>query len=48
MNPTKHKIVERGVNRFQKWVEENLGHEESKGFTNSSELVKAEHADRDE
>ena len=41
-------MVERAVNRFQAWVKENLGMEEAKGFKNSSELVKAEHAEREE
>lgn len=41
-------MVERGVVRFQKWIKENLGEEEAKGFRNSSELVKAEHAEREE
>ena len=40
--------VKRTAKRFQEWLVENLGREESKGFVNSLELVKAEHAEREE
>lgn len=40
--------IERTCGRFIKWVEENLGREEAKGFKNAVELVKAQHAEREE
>ena len=40
--------VRRSLKRFGEWVEENLGREEAKGFKNAIELVKAEHAEREE
>ena len=40
--------IKRACKRFVEWVEENLGREEAKGFKNQIELVKAEHADREE
>ncbi len=41
-------MVERACVRFGKWVDENFGHDEAKGFHNSLALVKAEHAEREE
>jgi hypothetical protein len=40
--------IERTGARFIKWVEENLGREESKGFKNQVELIIAEHGEREE
>jgi hypothetical protein len=33
---------------FAGWVEETLGREEAKGFKNQMELIKTEHAEREE
>ncbi len=40
--------VKQGVKRFTAWVEEQLGKEPAKGFTNAANLVIAEHAEREE
>ena len=40
--------IKRACKRFVDWVEQNLGREEAKGFKNQIELVKAEHAEREE
>ncbi len=40
--------IGRALKRFGTWLEENLGREESKGFKNEIELVKAAHAGREE
>lgn len=40
--------VKRTLKRFIEWLDENLGREEAKGFKNQVELVKAEHAEREE
>ena len=40
--------INRSLKRFATWLEENLGREESKGFKNTIELVKSEHAEREE
>lgn len=40
--------INRALKRFTGWLEDNLGHEESKGFKNQIELVKAAHAEREE
>ena len=40
--------VKRACKRFGEWLDENLGREEAKGFKNAVELVKAEHAEREE
>ena len=40
--------IKRALKRFTEWLEENLGREESKGFKNALELVKAGHAEREE
>lgn len=40
--------IKRTLKRFGEWLEENLGHEEAKGFKNQIALVQAEHAEREE
>ena len=40
--------IKHALKRFTEWLEENLGREESKGFKNALELVKAGHAEREE
>lgn len=40
--------IKRACKRFGEWLEENLGHEEAKGFKNAVALVQAEHAEREE
>lgn len=40
--------INRTCKRFCEWLDENLGREEAKGFKNHVELVKAEHAEREE
>ena len=40
--------INRACKRFSEWLDENLGREEAKGFKNSVELVKVEHAEREE
>ena len=40
--------IKRTCKRFTEWLNENLGREDAKGFINALELVKAEHAEREE
>ncbi len=40
--------IKRTCKRFIEWLDENLGRDEAQGFKNSVELVKAEHAEREE
>ncbi len=40
--------IKRTCKRFIQWMDENLGRDEAQGFKNSVELVKAEHAEREE
>jgi len=40
--------VRQGVKRFTAWVEEQLGKEPAKGFTNAAALVVAAHLEREE
>jgi len=40
--------IKRALKRFSEWLDENLGREEAKGFQNAIELVKVEHAEREE
>lgn len=40
--------VKRTLKRFDEWLVENLGREDAKGFQNQIELVKSEHAEREE
>jgi len=40
--------MRQGVKRFTAWVEEQLGKEPAKGFTNAAALVIVAHADREE
>ena len=40
--------VKRACKRFGEWLEENLGHEEAKGFQNELALVVAGHSEREE
>ncbi|MDE2098713.1 MAG: hypothetical protein KGL39_15775 [Patescibacteria group bacterium] len=41
-------LVKRACKRFGEWLDDNLGHEEAKGFKNSVALVVAAHAEREE
>ena len=40
--------ITRSCKFFSDWLDKNLGREEAKGFKNGIELVKAEHAEREE
>jgi hypothetical protein len=40
--------IRRALKTFAGWVEETLGREEAKGFKNQMELIKTEHAEREE
>lgn len=40
--------IKRTLKRFGEWLEENLGHEEAKGFKNQIALVQTEHSEREE